>query len=228
MRLNLPDRLYNIDLREFGISALVAALALFVAAMAMLNQNVSQLRQSFVWADQAHAIQKRIDDVNNLMNCVELTVRGYALTGDPAYIRRHHNTLANLMTVMRELRALTAVEPALRPDYADLEKAVAQHEALYSSLIGQNQAVIADAISSPAKRHFKERANAALTGLETMEKKRVALRLSQAERDARATYATAIGVAALAFLIGTLGCALTLFGLRRTRDPQMPKEEPLR
>jgi CHASE3 domain sensor protein len=219
MRVDLSSRLHSVNLPEFGVSALIAAVVMFVAAMAMLNQNVTQLRRSFGWVEQVYAVQKRIDAVNNRLSGVELTVRGFALTGDPAFLRRYRNTHGYLIAAMRELHDLTAADTALQADYAELERAVALHEALYGSLIGQgpqHQAVVAEAITNPAKRQFNGRAIQALNRMEATEQRLWAKRQADAERDARTTYAIALGIAGLAFLTGSLGFALTLFGRRHS------------
>jgi CHASE3 domain sensor protein len=229
MRLDLPARLHTVDLREFGISALVAAVALFIAAMAMLNQNVADLRQSITWVEQSYVVQKRLDAVNNRLAGVEMTVRGYALTGDPAFLRRHRKTHDYLAVVMHELHDMAAVEPALLADYTELEKAVGLHEALYSSLIGlgpRQQAAVAEAITNPAKRQFNERAINALNHMEAIEQRLLAERHAVAELRARRTYGLALGIAALAVLLGSVGFALTLFGQRRNRDPRARQQEP--
>ena len=224
MRVDLPARLHRMELREFGVSALVAAVVLFVAAMAMLNQNVAQLRRSFTWVEQVYAVQKRFDAVNSRIVGVEMTVRGYALTGDPAFLLRHRKAHSNLVVLMRNLRDLAATETALQADFAELEKAVALHEALYDSLIGQgpqHQAVVAEAIANPAKRRFNERVVQALVRMEATEQRLWAERHAAAERDAQWTYAIALGIAGLAFLAGSLGFALTLFGRPRSRPPEL-------
>lgn len=229
MRLDLSSRLHTLDLREFGVSALAAAMVLFGAAMVMLNENVTQLRRSFAWVEQVHAVQKQIDAVNNRLAGVEMTVRGYTLTGDPAFLRRHRNTHGRLVVAMRDLRDLAASEPALQADFAELRTAVALHEALYDTMIGlgpRQQAVVAEAITNPAKRRFNGRAIDALNRMEATEQRLWAKRHTDAEREARATYAIAIGVAGLALVVGSMGFALTLFGRRRTPSAVGPKASP--
>jgi len=226
MRESLAVRLHTIDLREFGVSALVAAVALFVAAMAMLNQNVVEIRQSFTWVERAHAVQTRIDTINARLAGVEMTVRGFALTGDPMFLRRYNQTHGYLTAAMRELHNLATVEPALQADEADLEMAVARHGALYGSLIGlgpQRQSIVAEAITDPAKRRLTAGVINALNRMEAIEQRLLAERHADAEHRARTTYRLAFGIAGLAFLAGSLGFALTLFGRRRSLFAIPPK-----
>lgn len=217
MRLDPVARLHAMDLREFGVSALFAAVVLFVAAMVMLNQNVVQLRRSFDWVERAHVIQKRIDDVNNSMNSVEMTVRGFALTGDLRFLERYKKMHAVLMGAVKDLDDLAMVETALRPAIKALQTAVDGHEALYGTLIGHGpaeQAIVAEAITNPSKRLFSAKANNVLSRMEHMERRLFEARYAEAEREAAVTYRVAIGIAGLAFLTGTLGFALALFGRR--------------
>lgn len=218
MRPALQFNLPAIDLREFGISALFAAVVLFVAAMVMLNQNVVQLRESIAVAEHAHRVQKRIDDVNVLTNNVEMTVRGYALTGDARFLARHRKTHDALLAAVNELDGLTLDEPALRPAFLGVRQAVDLHETLYGSLIGHGpneQAIVAEAITNPAKRRFREMIMTNLTALERTEAELAAASNDAAERDVRQTNMTALAVAAFAFLCGIAGFSLTLFGKRQ-------------
>jgi CHASE3 domain sensor protein len=225
MRPALQFNLPALNLREFGISALFASVVLFVAAMVMLNQNVGQLRQSIAVADLAHRIQKRIDDINNLTNNVEMTVRGYALTGDARFLTRHQKTHDALLDAVNDLDELTMSEPALRPAFIGLHNAVDLHENLYGSLIGHGpgeQAVVVEAITNPAKRRFREMITANLTALERTEAGIAAAHHAAAEREVRQTNLTAFAVAAFAFLCGVCGFSLTLFGKRQAAAGAKP------
>ena len=220
LQVNLP----GMDLREFGISALFAAVVLFVAAMVMLTKNVSQLQQSIAVAEQTHLIQKRIDDVNNLTNNVEMTVRGYALTGDARFLTRHQKTHNALLAAVNDLDGLTLREPALRAAFLGLREGVTKHESLYGTLIGKGpseQVIVAEAISNPDKRRFREMITQQLSALERTEADLSASRNDAAEREIRQTNTTALAVAAFAFLCGIAGFSLALFGKRR--DPARTK-----
>lgn len=218
MRSDLSTFLQRIDLREFGISALFAAMVLFITAMVMLDQNVSQVRTSFSWVERAYQVQKQIDAVNNRMAGVEMTVRGYALTGDPAFIQRHQRSHAYVVKGLVELGRLIGNEPALKADYAALKLAVGKHETLYGALIGlgpDRQALVAQAITDPEKRAIQKAAIDALNRIEATELRLMAERRAKIEEGARLTYGIALSVASLAFLTGTLGFALVLFGKRQ-------------
>lgn len=227
--MNLKAWRQSIDLREFGVSALLAAVVLFVAAMVMLDTNVAQLRHSFAQSEQAYAIQKQIVAVGGRMNGVEMTVRGYALTGDPKFLERYRQCRDDVLRAMGELRGFTAAEPALQPDFAVLESAVARHRALYARLIGHGpdrQDVVAEAISNPDKRRHSARANNALSRIETTQLRLQRERRTTAEREAQKTYGLAIAIAGVAFLTGTLGFALTLFGRQRESNSGTDRRSP--
>lgn len=222
MRSDLTTYLQRIDLREFGISALFAAMVLFITAMVMLDQNVSQVRTSFSSVERAYQVQKQIDAVNNRMAGVEMTVRGYALTGDPAFIERHQRSHAYVDAAIADLGRLIGSDTALEADYAALKLAVGRHEDLYGSLIGigpDRQALVAQAITDPNKRAIQKAAIDALNRIEATELRLMAERRAKVEDGARMTYGIALAVAALAFLTGTLGFALVLFGKRQAVRP---------
>ncbi len=211
------SRLRHIDLREFGISILLAAAVLFTAAMVMLSRNVSQLSESYGWVEKSNDILQGISSVELSIAGVEMTVRGYALTSNDMFIRMHRLNHTKLLRVTKTLGDLVASEPDLQPDFATLRGLVDQHEALYSSLIALgpgHQAAVAEAITNAIKRHDRRVVAAMLNQMRARAQGVLVRRQREAEQRAKATYRQAIAIAALAFLAGTLGFAMTLFGRR--------------
>ncbi len=223
--------LHRIDLRELGMPVLFAAVVLFVTAMAMLSRNVSQLNESYRWVEKSNAILKGMYAVELKIAGVEMTVRGYALSSNPIFVRMHRQNHDKLLAATRALGDLIADEPALKADYARLRDLVAKHDALYLSLIALgpgHQDVVSDAITSPSQRYPRTAAVAALNKMRTLEQNILARRQHVAEEKARSTYHLALGIAVFAFLTGTLGFTLTLFGRRRpanglAHSPVLPR-----
>jgi CHASE3 domain sensor protein len=219
------NRIDRINMRELGVSVLFAAAVLFVAAMVMLSRNVSQLNESYGWVEKSDAILKSLYRVELKITGVEMTVRGYALSSNPMFVRMHRENHDKLMAATKALGDLIASEPALKADYVRLRDLVAKHDALYTSLIalgpGHREAVT-DAITSPAKRYPRAAAVATLGEMRVLEQAILAQRQRNAEEKARSTYRLALGISLFAFLAGTLGFTLTLFGRRRPGEGAAP------
>ncbi len=220
-------RHHRMDLRELGMSALFAAVVLFVAAMFMLSRNVSQLTESYGWVEKSNAILQRMYNVELKIAGVEMTVRGYALTSNPMFVRMHRQNHDKLLAATKALGDLIASEPALQGDYAKLRMLVIQHDTLYASLIALgpgHQDIVGEAITNPSKRHPRTLAIVTLNSMRNKEQSLLAERQAAAEHKAKATYRLAISIAGLAFLAGTLGFALTLFGRRRQEQADVRRQ----
>lgn len=224
------SRLNRIDARELGMTVLFAAIVLFVAAMFMLSRNVSQLTESYTRVEKSNSVLQRIYAVELKIAGVEMTVRGYALTSNPMFIRMHRQNHDKLLAATKALGDLVASEPALQDDYAKLRLLVVQHDTLYASLIALgpgHQDIVAEAIINPSKRQPRTLAIATLNTMRNKEQSLLAERESAAERKAKSTYRLAIGIAGLAFLTGTLGFTLMLFGRRRQAVEVRSDRSPL-
>ncbi|MDR3527732.1 MAG: CHASE3 domain-containing protein [Rhizomicrobium sp.] len=208
-------RLFEVDPREFGISALFAAVVLFVAAMAMLGRNVEQLRESFADSERSAAVLRQIDQVHINITGTELTVRGFALSGDPVFVSYHKHIHKELVIAMTALGELVRDTPDLQADFVSLEKQVAEHEAIYTELLADGAAgrqKVAEAITNPAKRRSRGAVLALLVHMDAQENALLTERRQAAEAKAGRTFALAIGIAIFAFVAGTIGFALTFFG----------------
>jgi CHASE3 domain sensor protein len=215
------SRLHRIDFRELGMSVLFAAIVLFVAAMIMLSRNVSQISESYGWVEKSNTVLQRLYAVELKIWGVELTVRGYAISQNPIFIRAYQRNRGTLIQTAKELGDFVQSEPALQADYSKLRKLILQHDALYSSLIALgpgHQDVIAEVITNSSKRQPRSLAVATLGEMRNIEQHLLAERQSAAEYKAKATYRLAIGIAGLAFFSGTLGFTLILLGRRRAEQ----------
>lgn len=216
--MSSASRFHRIDLRELGMSVLFAAIVLFVAAMVMLSRNVSQISESYGWVEKSNTILQRLYAVELKIWGVEMSVRGYAISQNKMFARTYQFNRDKLSQATKTLGALVQSEPALQADYDKLHKLILQHDALYNSLIALgpgHQDVIAEVITNPSKRQPRNLAMTTLNEMRNKEQSLLSERQSAAEHKAKATYRLAISIAGLAFLAGTLGFTLTLFGRRR-------------
>lgn len=222
-------RLNHIDMRELGMSVLFAAIVLFVAAMVMLSRNVSQISESYAWVEKSNAVLQRLYAVELKIWGVEMTVRGYAISQNPIFVQVYRYNRASLFEKTKALGDQIQSEPPLQADYDKLRKLLLQHDVLYSSLMALgpgHQDIIAEVITNPSKRQPRTLAVATLTNMRNKEQSLLAERQSAAEHKAKATYRLAITIAGLAFLAGTLGFTLTIFGRRREELADVRRHAP--
>ncbi|GAA0532209.1 CHASE3 domain sensor protein [Rhizomicrobium palustre] len=198
--------------REFGISAMFAAVVLFVASIIVLGRNVEQLRESFQLSTRTQEVLRQIDQVHMKMIGTEMIVRGYGLTGDASFQRYAKENRMRMVAAMTTLGELVRQEPALDKDYHILEGWVAQHQQLYIDLMdgGPDQrARIVDATVNPQKREARAEAMRALDRMDGLEQKLLAERRARAEAQAAKSFVMAIAIAVFAFVTGTIGFGLT-------------------
>jgi CHASE3 domain sensor protein len=226
MSSELHGRFDRIDLRELGMSVLFAAIVLFVAAMVMLSRNVSQISESYGWVQKSNTVLQRLYAVELKIWGVEMSVRGYAISQDAMFLHVYRYNRDKLVEKTKSLGYLVQSEPALQADYDKLSRLIRQHDALYNSLVALgpgHRDIIAEAITNASKRQPRNLAVATLNEMRNKEQHLLAERQSAAEHRAKSTYRLAIGIAGLAFLAGTLGFTLTLFGRRREERAEHAK-----
>lgn len=207
-------RLIDIDARELGISALFAAVVLFVAAMAMLSRNVAQLRDAFFISEQSQLLLRQMDQVHMKLTGTEMIVRGYALSGDPVFLNYYRETHGKLIVSVASLGEQVRNEPTQKADFDELEKRVEAHQVLFASLLKAPREVVADAITNPEKRRARDAVLALLDRMDAREDTLLEARRYDAENKAKRTFGLAIGIAIFAFIAGTVGFGLTFTGRR--------------
>ncbi len=142
-------------LRQAGTPTLFAAVVLLLSAMALLGVNITELRRSYAVIQRSNATLLEIAEVDAKLVGVEMTVRGYALTDDPKFLRYQHYERSHTMTAMDKLAQLVADQPAQMRRLELLRGLVAKRLALYSQLSGLgpgHASDVAAAITDPKKR----------------------------------------------------------------------------
>ena len=194
---------------------LLGAVVLLVSAMAMLSENVSQVRESYAWVQRSNAALLDLAEINTQVMGIDMTVRGYALTGNPAFLKYEADNRELLRRAIDDLASLTSHEPGHSVSIATLRVLVARHEAVFSRLSALGPGHLKDvaaAITDPAKREARYAVQRALTVLHADEVSLLTARRSAAERQASRTFEIAFGIVFLAFVASALGFALVLHG----------------
>lgn len=203
--------------RELGLPALVASLVLFVSAMTLLGASVSELRASYARVQQTNEALLEIAAVNADILRIEMTVRGYALSGDQNYIIWQQMTKDALDLRVARLEKLIADDPDVRADIAQLKKLLLMHGNYFDAMVklvpGNRDRVVAEMVEYSKK--VKRRPIENLLGDMRADETRVlALEQRNAETRVVRSYRYAIGISLVAVLFGALGFALILHDRR--------------
>ena len=202
-------------LRQLGIPTLFAAIALLLSAILLLSVNVSALRESLAWVRRSNEVLMRLYDVNDDVIGNEMSSRGYALTNDPSFLQFQRDEQKDLAVAIASLRSLVARDPSQVRRFEDMRGAIAVRVDFFRRLmaLGPNHAKeVGDAISAPANRASMRRARLAVDAFRAGEVKLLEERQFTAAREATQTFTLAVGIVALAFLLGGLGFALSIYG----------------
>ena len=200
-------------LRQIGTPMLLGAVVLLVSAMSMLGDNVSQVRTGYASVQRSNAALLDLAEINTQVMGIDMTVRGYALTGNPVFLRYEADNRKLLGSAIDDLGSLIADEPGHSVSMTTLRTLVARHEAVFSQLsdLGPGHANdVAAAITDPAKREARYAVQRALTALHTDELKLLDARRNATERQASRTFEIAFGIVFFAFVTSALGAALVL------------------
>lgn len=200
-------------LRELGIPSLLVALVLFVSAMTLLGTNVSEMRAAYGRVQQSNEAILQAAMVNTDILRVEMIVRGYALSGDPVYLRWQEEAERNLRARVAGFGPLFSATADERADVAALRGLIEEHIAYFDRLARQvpvdRQRVITEIVD-----YGKQAKRRPIEDLLVDMRADLAQRLAGQQEDAEArvigAYRYAIGISAVALLFGALGFALLI------------------
>lgn len=205
-------------LREMGLPMLVVSLVLFVSAMTLLGANVSELRRGYARVQQANEALLELETVNNDILRIEMTVRGYALSGDPIYLTWKqmaesglHDRVAGFDTIFGDNQ---------RANVRELKRLLAEHcfffDRLAERVPKERDAVVA-AVVAYGKNVGRKRIEDLLLVMRSAEMKNLAQEQVLAENRVVNAYFYAIGMSAAALLFAGFGFALLVHDRRGRR-----------
>lgn len=213
-----PDRLGG--LRELALPVLFAAVVLFVSATMLLGVNISAMRSNLVWIERTQTILSQISKAESGVVGDELTVRSYALTGDPRFLQYQKRERTNIAEALAELKRLAASEPGGSGRVAQIRSRVRAHTDVYTSITGfgpDRAAVVAKVINNDAKRNIMFAARRALESYRADELRSLGERQQKLTRQLSQAFLLAIGIIVTAFALGGGGLLLVQFPKRGSR-----------
>jgi CHASE3 domain sensor protein len=208
--------------RDLGVPALVASLVLFVSAMTLLGTNVSELRAGYSRVHQTNDALVQIAMINSGILRIEMTVRGYALSGDPDYLKWQKMSENELDQRVAALAKAVAGDPDERKEVAELKSLLVAHHAYFRDMAKlsttDRDRVIAEMVDY-SKKVKRRPIEALLADMRDDETRRLAEQERVAERRVVSAYRYAIAIASIALMLGGIGFALILHD-RRARRPE--------
>ncbi|MDR3528091.1 MAG: CHASE3 domain-containing protein [Rhizomicrobium sp.] len=195
-------------LRELGLPTLFGAVVLLGSATLLLFANVSALRGSLHSMEHSQRVLLRLADLEAAILSNEMTVRGYALTGDARFIRFQKQELAKCEAARTELLRLSTEEPLRAADYRTVMQDVSVNIATFAKLNGDGPdkaQIVARAIVDPATRATMQKARAGLTALRTQEIRDLGERQRLMADQITRAFLLAAGIILAAFVLGGIG-----------------------
>jgi CHASE3 domain sensor protein len=195
-------------LRELGMPALFGAGVLLISATLLLGVNIAAMRANLAWIGNTQQILLNVAEAESGVVGDQLTVRGYALTGDPRFLRYQQNERARLARAMERLTGLTAADPAGAARIAEIRRLVKRHTDYYDSITGlgpEHADIVAVAINDDKKRAIMFQTRGALAAYRAGEVRALGEKQGSLTRQLSQSFYLAVGIIAVAFLLGGLG-----------------------
>jgi len=219
-RLRLWDVLDAGILREMGLPMLVVSLVLFVSAMTLLGANVSELRQSYARVQQSNEALLELESINNDILRVEMTVRGYILSGDPIFLTWKQYGTSAMLDRLATFDSVFNRDSDQAANVKKLRALLIEHSAFFDSLakrVSSDRDRVVSEIVAYGKRVGRRNIENLLMDMRAREMKELAEQQVRAETRVVSAYRYAIGMSAAALLLAGLGFALLMHDRRNTR-----------
>ena len=205
-------------LRSAGIQILAVAIVMLLCGMVLLGANVKEMRRGDERVQQSNAMLVHIAEMGTEVLDVEMSVRGYALTGYPefrVYNAREQQTSRQLM---QQLSLATAGDAEQARRYATLKTVMTRRMTMMNKLLALDAGhagEISGAIVNPQVRGDRFTAVQMLSEMREHELTRLKQRQETARRQAEQSYDLAIGIVVTAFLLSAAGLLLAQGGLQQ-------------
>jgi len=207
-------------LRELGLPTLFGAAVLFFSATMLLGANISAMRGNLIWIERTQQVLQEISIAESAVVGDELTVRSYALTGDPRFLVYETRGRNKLAASIARLEKLAAAEPGGTKRMRTIAESVRRHTELYTSVTGMGPdkaAIVGRFINDDAKRAVTFAARRALADYRADELRILGERQQNLTRQLSQAFLLAIGIIVAAFVLGGLGLLMTRWGMQTKR-----------
>lgn len=210
-------------LRPVGKQVMIVSAVLLLAAILLLGVNYDHLSRSYQLDEETDAAMATIDRTESKLVGVEMSLRGYALTHQPEFLRWRQRERHDLEDQLDQLAAALINEPAQKSIFAETRSLIMKRIALYDYLATPEHAgEVAHVITDPVLREDMRQARTKLTEMRRIQRTLKQERQKAMVAEARDTVALTGGIVVLAFLSVVLGIIMVLSG--EHTEPSPPRE----
>jgi len=181
---------------------------LLIAVGAVAYTSINKLSSTAQWVSHTHEVLEHIAGVLSLLKDAETGQRGYVITGDEAFLEPYRTGSGDVLNVIKELRKLTADNPAQQKRLDSIEAPVAAKLAELKQTIDLRAKGSVDEAFKIVRSGEGKRPMDAIRRIlgEMDDEERGLLRQRAAEADSAARGAKSV------ILLGTLLCLLLVTG----------------
>jgi CHASE3 domain sensor protein len=218
--IDVGERTKHGHLRELGMPILFGAVVLLVSATLMLGANISALRGNLASMDHSQQMLAQISQLELERLGLELTVRGYALTGDKLFQKIQSEVDGRRETALARMDRLVRENPAHAPQYNKLMADLRTHAATFDGMmqLGPDRAaLVAKVIVDPEMRVWKYRIRDDLAHLRALELGDIADHQRDITSQLFRAFFLAVAIIVAAFLLGGFGVWAAQIGCRGQR-----------
>ena len=202
-------------LRELGLPALFGAAVLFFSATMLLGANISAMRGNLAWIQHTQTILLEISVAEAGVVGDELTVRSYALTGDPRFLKYQINERSKLAKSVARLESLSATDPGGAERMRKIHGYVLEHMALYASITGMGPdkaSIVGAVINDNSKRKIMFTLRGALASYRADEMRILGEHEQLLTAQLSRAFLLAMGIIVVAFVLGGVGLFISRMG----------------
>lgn len=200
-------------LRSVGTQILIMSAVLLAASILLLWVNYIHLRDSLENDRRTSAAVLLIDQIESKLVGVEMTVRGYALTGEPSFKKWGGSERRGVEMYMKSLGTAMDLETDQKQRFAELQSLVRQRLDLYDYLFQpEHTKEVARAILDPKTRNVMALARKRLAGLRQKQMDLLTVRQAATTEEVRSTLYLTAGIVILAFVSVMLGIVMAQSG----------------
>jgi CHASE3 domain sensor protein len=211
-------------LRDLGMPALFGAGVLLISATLLLGIDIAAMRGSLVSIGHSQQILLAVADAEAGELGHQLTVRGYALTGDASFLRYQKMEHDKLDHALDRLTVLMQTDPAGAARIRSIRSLMRKHMANYAGISGfgpDKAGIVAKAINDDKKRAVMFETRGALASYRADKVRTLGERQDYLTRQLSQSFELALGIIVAAFLLGGLGLMAAQLRIpgRRTAAP---------
>lgn len=207
------------------IGAFLCSLFLMFVLAFFSEYNRGRLLESRKWVEHTQLVLERAESLLSLLKDEETGERGFALTGDVAFLEPYDLSRTKLASVLAELKSLTSDNQNEQRRIAQIEDLVASRLAVSARDVDTHKSADAKpeetlALSRQGKK-LMDRIREIVAEIEAEERTLLRRRIEEADvTSAQMTWFSLVGTVAAGLLIGVAGTNLILYFERCIRAMQ--------